>query len=50
VQPETASGLLKDKGRVWVWYSDDANHTPVQMRARMYWGTLTLTLTKIEKK
>jgi Protein of unknown function (DUF3108) len=50
VQPETASGLLKDKGRVWVWYADDANHTPVQMRARMYWGTLTLTLLRIEKK
>jgi hypothetical protein len=50
VQPETASGLLKDKGKIWIWYADDANHTPVQMRARMYWGTLTLTLTKIEKK
>jgi uncharacterized protein DUF3108 len=50
VQPETASGLLKDKGKIWIWYADDAHHTPVQMRARMYWGTLTLTLTKIEKK
>lgn len=50
VQPEAASGVLKEKGRVWIWYADDASHTPVQMRARMYWGTLTLTLQRIEKK
>ncbi|MGH9569660.1 MAG: DUF3108 domain-containing protein [Candidatus Angelobacter sp.] len=50
VQPEATSGVLKEKGRVWVWYADDASHTPVQMRARMYWGTLTLTLQRIEKK
>ena len=50
VQPEAASGVLKEKGRVWIWYADDPNHTPVQMRARMYWGTLTLTLQRVEKK
>ncbi len=50
VQPETASGLLKDKGKIWIWYSDDAARVPVQMRARMSWGTLTFMLLRIEKK
>ena len=50
VQPETASGLLKNKGKIWIWYSDDADRVPVQMRARMSWGTLTLILQRIEKK
>ena len=50
VQPEASSGVLKDKGKIWIWYSDDAAHIPVQMRARMYWGTLTFTLLRVEKK
>jgi hypothetical protein len=50
VQPETASGLLKDKGKIWIWYSDDAARVPVQMRARLSWGTLTFMLLRIEKK
>ncbi len=50
VAPEATSGKLKNRGRVWVWYSDDARHIPVQMRARMFWGTLTLRLARLEKK
>jgi hypothetical protein len=50
VQPEAASGLLRDKGKIWVWYSDDAARIPVQMRARMSWGTLTFSLLRVEKK
>jgi hypothetical protein len=50
VQPEAASGLLKDKGKIWIWYSDDAARVPVQMRARLSWGTLTFSLLRIEKK
>jgi hypothetical protein len=49
VQPEAASGVLKDRGRVWVWYSDDAQHIPVQMRARMFFGTLTMRLQRVER-
>ncbi len=36
-------------GKVWIWYSDDAARIPVQMRARMFWGTLTLRLKRIER-
>jgi hypothetical protein len=50
VQPETSSPLLRDKGKIWVWYSDDAARVPVQMRARLSWGTLTFYLLRIEKK
>jgi len=50
VQPESATGLLKDKGRIWIWYSDDAARVPVQIRARMTWGTLTFLLQRVERK
>ncbi|MDP9266873.1 MAG: DUF3108 domain-containing protein [Acidobacteriota bacterium] len=50
VQPESLAGLVKSRGRIWLWYTDDAAHTPVQMRAKMGWGTLTFRLTRIERK
>lgn len=49
VQPEADSGVLKSRGKVWVWYTDDAAHTPVQMRARLFWGTLTFKLARIDR-
>lgn len=50
VQPEATSGVLRRKGQIWVWYSDDASHIPVQMRARMFWGTVTFRLSRVERK
>ena len=50
VQPEAASGVLKDRGQVWIWYTDDAAHIPVQARARMFWGTLTIHLVRVERQ
>jgi hypothetical protein len=49
VEPEAESGPLKGKGKAWIWYTDDAAHTPVQMRTRMFWGMLTFKLTRIER-
>lgn len=49
VQPESEAGLFK-KGKIWIWYSDDAARVPVQARTHMSWGNLTLTLQRIEKK
>lgn len=49
VTAEATSGPLRSKGKVWVWYSDDANHTPVQMRAKLGWGTLLFRLQRVEK-
>jgi hypothetical protein len=39
----------RDRGRVWLWYTDDAQRIPVQMRARLFWGTLTLRLQRVQK-
>jgi hypothetical protein len=50
VQPSSESGLLKQRGKVWIWYTDDAQHIPVQMRSRMFWGTLTVQLTRIDRQ
>jgi hypothetical protein len=49
VQPTASAGVLKDRGKVWVWYTDDAQRIPVQMRARMGWGTLTFRLARVDK-
>jgi hypothetical protein len=48
VGPEGDSGILKN-GRIWIWYSDDDRHLPIQMRAKLFWGTLTIYLTSISK-
>ena len=44
------TGPLKGKGKVWVWYSDDANRTPVQMRSKLGWGTLLFRLQRSGKE
>ena len=49
VTAEATSGSLQSKGKVWVWYSEDPSHTPVQMRAKLGWGTLLFRLQRIEK-
>jgi hypothetical protein len=49
VQAEAISGTLKGKGKIWVWYTDDPNHTPVQMRSKLGWGTLLFRLQRLEK-
>jgi len=48
VQPKSDSDILKKRGKIWVWYSDDERRLPVQMRGSMKWGTLTMTLDRIE--
>lgn len=49
VSAEAITGPRKGKGKIWVWYSDDAAHTPVQMRAKLAWGTLTFKLQRIDQ-
>ncbi len=50
VEPTADSGPVRNRGKLWIWYSDDARHIPVQMRARLFWGTLTFRLTGIDNK
>lgn len=49
VKAEAISGAMKGKGTVWAWFTDDGNHTPVQMRSKLGWGTLLFRLQRIEK-
>ncbi len=49
VGPEGDYGILKNRGRIWIWYTDDAQHLPVQMRAKLFWGTLTVYLSSINR-
>lgn len=50
VGPEGDSGaLLKNKGRIWIWYTDDARHLPIQMQAKLFYGTVTIYLSSISK-
>ena len=50
VQPTADAGVVKNRGNIWVWYTDDDRHVPVQMRARLFWGTITFRLSANENK
>ena len=50
VQPTADAGVVKNRGDIWIWYTDDSRHLPVQMRARLFWGTITFRLTGNENK
>ena len=50
VQPTAEAGVVKNRGNIWIWYTDDDRHLPVQMRARLFWGTITFRLTANENK
>lgn len=49
VRAIATGGPLKNKGRVWVWYSDDAQRIPVQLKAKVKWGTLNVRLARVER-
>jgi len=50
VQPTADEGVVKSRGNIWIWYTDDARHMPVQIRARLFWGTITFHLQSVEAK
>lgn len=50
VEPTADAGIVKNRGNIWIWYSDDDRHLPVQMRARLFWGTITFRLTSVDQK
>ena len=47
VSPESGDNF-KVKGKIWIWYTDDARRVPVQMRGKMFWGPIDFKLTRIE--
>ena len=50
VEPTADAGVVKNRGNIWIWYTDDERRIPVQMRARLFWGTITFRLTAIDPK
>lgn len=50
VQPTADEGVVNKRGNIWIWYTDDARHMPVQIRARLFWGTITFHLQSVEAK
>lgn len=50
VQPTAAVGVVKNRGSIWIWYSDDSRHLPVQVRAHLFWGTITMRLSSVTDK
>jgi hypothetical protein len=50
VQPTADEGVVKNRGNIWIWYTDDARHMPVQIRARLFWGTIMFHLQSYEAK
>ena len=50
VEPTAAEGIVKNRGTILIWYTDDARHMPVQIRARLFWGTITFHLQSVEFK
>ncbi len=51
VQATAEEGVVKNRGKIWIWYTDDARHMPVQIRAgQFFWGTITFHLQSFETK
>jgi Protein of unknown function (DUF3108) len=50
VEPTADEGVVKNRGNIWVWYTDDARRIPVQIRAHLFWGTITARLVSYEDK
>jgi Protein of unknown function (DUF3108) len=44
VAVEATSGKYQGKGQLLIWFTDDPNHLPVKMRARVQWGTILFKL------
>ncbi len=48
VQATADEGVVKNRGSIWIWYTDDARHLPVQVQARLFWGTITFHLQSVD--
>ena len=49
LEPKVFGGIFKNKGRLFVWITNDAERVPVQLKARIAVGTITASLSRIEK-
>ena len=47
VKAEPLSGPMKGKGVLWVWFTDDERHIPVQMKSKLGFATLLFQLQQV---
>jgi hypothetical protein len=47
LEPKVFDGLFKTKGRLFVWLTNDAARMPVQLKAKVNIGTITVALTQV---
>ena len=48
VKAEPISGPMKGKAVLWIWFTDDARHMPVQMKSKLGFATLSFQLQKVD--
>jgi len=48
VKAEPLSGPMQGKGVLWVWFTDDGRHLPVQMKSKLGFATLIFRLQTIQ--
>jgi Protein of unknown function (DUF3108) len=48
VSVEATTGKLQGRGQLMVWFTDDADHMPVLMRAKVQWGIVAFRLQRVE--
>lgn len=48
VKAEPMSGPMKGKATLWVWFTDDARHMPVQMKSKLGFATLFFQLQEVD--
>jgi hypothetical protein len=49
LEPKVFDSLFNKKGRMFVWITTDSDRVPVQLKAKINIGTITATLTKVNK-
>lgn len=50
VQPTAEEGVVRHRGTIHIWYTDDARHMPVQIQAKLFWGTIIFRLQSFEAR
>lgn len=48
LKAQPISGPMQGKGVLWIWFSDDGRHIPVQMKSKLGFATLLFHLERIE--
>jgi len=47
IEPQVFGGtLFKKNGRMQIWLADDPSHRLIQLKARLFFGNITATVTK----